>query len=72
MIEKNLIDMLKKENKKELEGLSTFVHGGLCAGHLLGLFYNLKRKNYADAAIHGVVAVYDCLSTLYHYKEAKK
>lgn len=74
MTKENLEKMLNEgqEAIKDQESFSTFVHGGLCAGHLLGMFYNFKKKNYIDMSIHGLVAIYDLLSTYKHYKEVNK
>lgn len=51
-----------KKNKpedtyKELNNLAAFVHGSLSALHGLGMIYNLKRKNYQAAVIHGVTGI---------------
>ncbi len=63
---------MEKENLerriKEHEKFAAFVHGGAFAYHALGVFYNLKKKNYIDMSIHGLVAVYDLFATFKHYK----
>jgi hypothetical protein len=48
----------KPENYyKELNSLAVFVHGSLFALHGLGMLYNLKRKNWQAAAIHGATGI---------------
>ena len=48
----------KSENtKEELNKLAAFVHGSLFALHTLGMFYNLKKKNWIPASIHGATGI---------------
>lgn len=44
------------------------VHGALGAGHVLGVFYNLRRRNHYDAAAHVLAAWYDAWAALRHYR----
>ncbi len=62
---------LENELLKEQEGFATFVHGALCGLHSLSVLYNLKKRNYTDAIIHGVVAIYDLGATLHHRNKKK-
>ncbi len=68
---RNLVKLIREENEKEVESLATFVHGSLCALHTLSLFYNLRRRNYKDSLVHGLVATYDLFATLKHYRRVK-
>ncbi|MBC8410357.1 MAG: hypothetical protein H8E12_16795 [Rhodobacteraceae bacterium] len=52
--------------KKEIDTIAAFVHGALFGLHMLGLVYNLKRRNYLYSAIHAAVAVFDAVSTAKH------
>lgn len=66
---------MKKNNSKdtvrELNNLAAFVHGSLCALHGLGMFYNLKRKNYQAAVIHGVTGIWDFVCAVGHVDDNK-
>ena len=48
---------LETNGTKELNNLAIFTHGALFALHTLGMFYNLKRKNYLAASIHGATGI---------------
>ena len=64
--------MKKLEDEiKQTEVLATFLHGNLFGLHTLGIVYNLKKRNYIDAAIHTVVGIYDLYATIKHYKDTK-
>jgi hypothetical protein len=56
------------KSERELQTLACFVHGVLVAFHSLGLLYNLKRRNYGDAAIHTLAGGYDLWATHKHWK----
>jgi len=57
---------------KEIHILGIFVHGALSAFHLLGVVYNVRRRNYWDIAIHAAGIAYSARSTLHHAKEAER
>tara|TARA_Y100000593_G_C4220428_1_gene291541 strand:- start:613 stop:816 length:204 start_codon:yes stop_codon:yes gene_type:complete len=66
-----------KKNKpdntyKELNNLAAFVHGSLFALHGLGMIYNLKRKNWTAASIHGATGVWDLVCAIAHVDDNKK
>ena len=55
----------------EMEEVAMFTHGLLFGIHCLGVFYNIRKKNYIDVTIHAAVAGYDLISAIGHYKELK-
>lgn len=59
-------------SERQLQELGVFVHGALCALHLLGVVYNLRRGNRFDTAIHGVAALYDGHAVLTHLDALKE
>tara|TARA_Y100000310_G_C20535610_1_gene740709 strand:+ start:468 stop:671 length:204 start_codon:yes stop_codon:yes gene_type:complete len=62
----------KPENTiKELSSLAVFVHGSLFALHGLGFMYNLKRKNWQAATIHGATGIWDFVCAIRHLDETK-
>ena len=60
------------KSERELEGLATKVHGALGALHGLAVVYNLKRRNWRDAAIHAGFLVYDAAASYQHHKYKKE
>lgn len=58
--------------RKETEILATFVHGCLASLHLLGCVYNLRRKNYWDAAAHATGVLYDSWATHKHMRRVRE
>lgn len=56
---------------RPIEELAAFVHGALAAGHLLGLVYNLRRRKWDDATIHGAAMVYDTIAAYKHHRRSK-
>lgn len=60
------------KDEKEIQILATAVHSALATLHGISIIYNLRRKNYADTAIHSIVFLYDVWATFRHYKEMEK
>ena len=60
------------EDDKTLHNLGLFVHGVLAAFHSLGVLYNLRRGNRGQAALHGLVLIYDLWAVWEHYLELEK
>lgn len=54
---------------RELHVLGAAVHGFLAMGHAIGILYNLRRRQWKDAAIHAVVFVYDLGSAISHHRD---
>lgn len=54
------------DSERQLQELGVFVHGLLAGLHLLGMAYNLKRRNWVDVACHGGAAVYDIWAVSKH------
>ena len=44
---------------RQLAELAAFVHGVLAAFHLLGIMYNVKKRNWWDVTAHTLAATYD-------------
>ncbi len=52
--------------ERDLQCLGIFVHGALSSLHALGFVYNLRRRNWFDAAMHSAAAIYDLWATSQH------
>ena len=55
----------------ELQSAASFVHGGLFTLHVLGMYYNIRKGRYIDAAVHAGVATYDLISAIKHSRKSK-
>lgn len=53
---------------QDIETLGVFVHGILAGLHCLGMFYNLRKRKYLDATIHGLALTYDAASAYKHMR----
>lgn len=53
---------------RQLQELGVFVHGILTGLHILGVVYNLRRRNYLDAAAHAGAAAYDAYAVSKHMR----
>lgn len=47
-----------KDDSPAIHELAAAVHGALVALHALGCLYNIRRRNWLDAAIHGAAVLY--------------
>mgnify|MGYP001581070789 CR=1 FL=1 len=47
------------DDRKDLHFMAGMVHTALFCGHIVGVVYNLKRKNAPQTLIHGLVALFD-------------
>lgn len=61
---------VQQPEEREMQILAAFVHGTLCSMHLLGLVYNLRRRNGFDSTVHALGVIYDSVSTYKHIKAA--
>jgi len=59
--------MSKQEQEWQVFGV--YVHGVLTAMHALGVFYNVRRRNWIDAIAHGSWLVYDADATRRHWRD---
>lgn len=57
-----------RDGAVELEVLAETVHTVLGSLHLLAFFYNLRKGNKADCAIHASVAAYDFYAASQHHQ----
>lgn len=55
--------------KSEIEPLAAFVHGSLASLHLLGLIYNIRRRNRLDIVAHGLGVLYDLRAMRHHLRK---
>lgn len=53
-----------------METLAAFVHGMLASLHLLGIVYNVRRKNWIDAGVHAAVCAYDTQAAFHHARKS--
>ncbi len=58
----------EKTKEGSLQEIAVFVHGTLFGLHSLGIYYNLRRRRYVDAAVHMAIATYDLVSTFKHMR----
>lgn len=56
------------EDTEELELLAIAVHGMLAGLHLLGVLYNVKRRNWKSAWVHACAFTFDAYSVWVHYQ----
>lgn len=49
--------------------LSAFVHGVLAGLHVLGIAYNLRKRNWFDVFMHTSAAIYDVHSMHSHVND---
>ena len=61
------------EDKTEgyVEDLAKVVHGGLFTLHVLGVYYNIRKGKYLDAALHTAIAAYDLTSAVKHSRQSR-
>lgn len=52
--------------------LGVFVHGVLTFGHMLGLVYNMRRRNWFDVAAHGGALLYDAWAVNKHLDQYRE
>ncbi len=56
----------------QMEELSIFVHGVLFSLHIIGVLYNLRRRNTFDVVAHTLAAAYDLDAALHHVHSLKE
>lgn len=50
----------------QLEEMAIFIHGVLFSFHVLGVIYNLRRRNKLDVVAHSCAAFYDAHAVAHH------
>jgi hypothetical protein len=60
---------MKPKAELQMAELSVFVHGALTTLHILGIIYNMRRKNWFDSVMHFSAATYDCWAVNKHMKD---
>ena len=63
---------MKPKAEAHLQELALFVHGVLFSFHLLGVVYNLKRRNRLDVLAHSFAAGYDLHAAIMHVHKLKE
>lgn len=58
--------------RTQMAELGVFVHGALTFGHLLGIIYNWRRRNWFDVGAHTAAAAYDVWAVEKHIKELRE
>ena len=56
-------------HERQIAELSAVVHGALVALHVLGVAYNVRRKNWYDVGAHALAAGYDCYAVHRHVQD---
>ena len=64
--------MVKSQDDRRMTELAIFVHGTLAGLHLLGVVYNLKKRNYWDAIAHAAAMGYDTWSVSRHVHDIER
>lgn len=54
---------------RRMAELSAFVHGVLAGLHVLGIAYNLRKRNWFDVFMHTSAAIYDVHSMHSHVND---
>jgi hypothetical protein len=64
--------MSNRQAERQLAELSAFVHGLLAGLHILGIAYNLKRRNKWDVFAHTAAAIYDIRAVTTHVHDIRE
>lgn len=51
---------------KEVHRYAAFIHGMLTALHIVGIVYNVRRRNRLDTVVHGAAMAYSLHATFHH------
>lgn len=57
-------------DESEIEIIASRFHGGLAFCHAIAVWFNIRKKNYVDAAVHLVFVAYDTASAVSHHKQS--
>ena len=57
---------------REMEGYAAFTHGAIAFGNLLGLIWNVRRRNWTWAAIHAAGVAAHVYATCEHVREVRR
>ena len=64
--------MAKPVDDRRMAELGVFVHGVLAGLHLLGVVYNLRKRNYWDVVVHAIAVSYDTWSVSRHVHDIER
>lgn len=56
----------------QMAELAIFIHGILFSFHVLGIAYNLRRRNWWDVAAHSCAATYDAHAVHHHLHQLQE
>ena len=57
---------------RQMSELGVFVHGVLAGLHILGIAYNLRRRNWFDVVMHTTSAGYDVWALNKHIHDLQR
>lgn len=63
---------MKPQPERQLSELGVFVHGVLAGLHLLGVVYNMRRRNWWDVTAHTAAAIYDTHAAMAHTRDLQQ
>lgn len=63
---------MKNRAEEQLEVMAVVIHGVLFSLHILGVIYNIRRKNTLDVLAHAVAATYDANAVFKHLTAIKE
>jgi putative copper export protein len=58
--------------RREIEVLAAIVHAILAVLHLLGLVFNVRRRNRLDSVAHAAGVLYDGMAAVGHARSAAR
>ena len=58
--------------EQQMAELGVVIHSVLMTLHLVGVAYNLRRKNWLDVVAHGLATGYDAWAITKHIKHVKQ
>lgn len=62
---------MDNRDTEELEVLAMTIHGALALGHLVGVVYNYRRKNWRVTWAHITALVFEVFCVYHHWKGKK-
>jgi hypothetical protein len=63
--------MAKPKAERQMAELGVFVHGVLASFHLLGLVYNVRRKNWPETVAHSAALTFDAYAVRKHIRQVR-
>lgn len=63
---------MRRGDDRLLEDMATAVHGAAASLNLLGLVFNLRKRNWFDVAIHLAAGAYHARAAVHHHDLATR